>query len=58
MVNLNDILGYKNRKIYQNDDYFSFSLDSVILANFCSIRKRDKYIYGPVNIQRFVFNPK
>ena len=44
MVNLNDILGYKNRKIYQNDDYFSFSLDSVILANFCSIRQRDKYI--------------
>ena len=44
MVNLNDILGYKNRKIYQNDDYFSFSLDSVILANFCSIRKRDKFI--------------
>ena len=42
MVNLNDILGYKNRKIYQNDDYFSFSLDSVILANFCSIRQRDK----------------
>ena len=44
MVNLNDILGYKNRKIYQDDNYFSFSLDSVILANFCSIRKRDKYI--------------
>lgn len=44
MVNLNDILGYKNRKIYQNDDYFSFSLDSVILSNFCSIRQRDKYI--------------
>ena len=22
---INDILGYKNRKIYQNDDYFLFS---------------------------------
>lgn len=41
---LNDILGYKNRKIYQNTDYFSFSLDSVMLANFVDIRIRDKKI--------------
>ena len=41
---INDILGYKDRKIYQNTDYFSFSLDSVMLANFVSIRKRDKKI--------------
>ncbi len=44
MVVLNDILGYKNRKIYQNLDYFSFSLDSIMLANFATIRKRDKNI--------------
>ena len=41
---INDILGYKNRKIYQNDDYFLFSLDSIMLANFVTIRKRDKKI--------------
>lgn len=41
---LNDILGYKNRKIYQNNDYFSFSLDSIMLANFATIRFRDKKI--------------
>lgn len=41
---LNDILGYKNRKIYQDDNYFSFSLDSIMLANFVNIRLRDKKI--------------
>ena len=41
---LNDILGYKNRKIYQDNDCFSFSLDSVMLANFATIRFRDKKI--------------
>ena len=39
---LNDILGYPNRKIYQNTDFFSFSLDSVMLANFVTIKLRDK----------------
>ena len=39
---LNDILGYQNRKIYQDNNYFSFSLDSVLLANFVSFRMRDK----------------
>ena len=41
---LNDVLGYKNLKIYQNTDYFSFSLDSVFLANYSTIRLRDKSI--------------
>ena len=41
---VNDILGYKNRKIFQNTDYFSFSVDSVLLANFATIRIRDKKI--------------
>ena len=44
MERLDDILGYKNRKIYQDDDCFSFSLDSVMLANFATIRMRDKNI--------------
>lgn len=41
---LNDILGYTDLKIYQNSDFFSFSLDSVMLANFVDIRTRDKKI--------------
>ncbi len=41
---LNDILGYNNLKIYQDNTYFCFSLDSVILANYVNIRLRDNYI--------------
>ena len=41
---LNDLLGYKNLKIYQNTEMFSFSLDSVLLANFVKINKNVKKI--------------
>ena len=41
---LNDILGYKGLKLYQNPDCFCFSLDSVVLANYCNIRVRDSKI--------------
>ena len=44
MQRINDILGYKNRKIFQDDECFSFSLDSVMLSNFVTIRHRDKNI--------------
>ena len=44
MERLDDILGYSNLKIYQDSNFFSFSLDSVILSNFVNIRKRDKNI--------------
>jgi len=40
----NDLLGYKDLKIVQNTDWFSFSLDSVLLANFIKIKKSDKLI--------------
>ena len=43
MVVLNDIVG-KNLKIYQDDDYFKFSLESVLLPNFVNINLRDKKI--------------
>lgn len=43
-MQLNDVLGYKNRKIFQDDNYFSFSLDSIMIANFVNIRLRDKKI--------------
>ena len=44
MERIDDILGYKELKIYQNSEYFAFSLDSIILANYCNIRLRDKNI--------------
>ncbi|MBQ6477234.1 MAG: tRNA1(Val) (adenine(37)-N6)-methyltransferase [Bacilli bacterium] len=44
MERINDIVGYKNRRIYQDTDCFSFSLDSLILGNFSTIRKNDKRI--------------
>ena len=43
MERLDDVLGY-DLKIYQNSTYFSFSLDSIILANYANIRLRDKNI--------------
>lgn len=44
MERIDDILGYSNLKIYQDSLFFSFSLDSIILANYCTIRLRDKKI--------------
>jgi tRNA1(Val) A37 N6-methylase TrmN6 len=44
MKKINDVLGYSNMKIIQDSDYFSFSLDSIILANYSKIRLRDKKI--------------
>ena len=37
---INDLYDYVPLKIYQNDEYFKFSLDSVLLAEF--VRKPDK----------------
>lgn len=41
---VNDLLGYDNLKIVQNPDWFSFSLDSVLLPNFVTINKNVKNI--------------
>ena len=41
----NYLLAYENMKIIQRKDMFNFSLDTVLLANFCSINKNvDKII--------------
>lgn len=40
---VNDIVG-KGLKIYQNDEYFKFSLESVLLPHFVKINLRDKMI--------------
>ena len=40
---INDIVG-KDLKIYQDDNFFKFSLESVLLPNFVTINLRDKNI--------------
>lgn len=40
----NRLLNFGNYIIYQDDDFFSFSLDSLLLANFVTIKLRDKKI--------------
>jgi len=40
----NRLLNFSDKIIYQNDDYFAFSLDSVLLANFVTIKLSDKKI--------------
>lgn len=44
MEKLDDLVGYKNRKIYQNTDWFSFNLDSILLANFVTKNLKNKKI--------------
>ena len=41
---INDLLYFNNLKIVQNKDYFNFSLDSVLLANFVKIIGNNKRI--------------
>jgi len=41
---INDLVGYKDLKIYQNTEWFSFSLDSVLLPNFVTLNKNIKII--------------
>lgn len=41
---INDLIGYKNKKVVQNTDWFSFSLDSVLLPRFVTINKGTKNI--------------
>lgn len=36
---VNDLLGYKNIKIIQDNEMFNFSLDSVLLPNFVTLNK-------------------
>jgi len=41
MIVKNRLLNYKNKIIYQDSDWFNFSLDSVILADFVEINRRN-----------------
>ncbi len=44
MERINTLVGYNNLKIVQNDDWFKFSLESVLLPNFVKINPRYKKI--------------
>ena len=44
MDRINDLLEINNLKIFQNDDWFKFSLESVLLPNFVTINLRCKKI--------------
>ena len=44
MEKINDLLNYNGMKIVQNDDWFKFSIDSVLLANFATVNLRTKKI--------------
>ena len=44
MERINTLVGYNNIKIIQNDDWFKFSLESVLLPNFVKINLRYKNI--------------
>ena len=41
---VNDLVYFDNLKIVQNKEYFNFSLDSVLLPNFCCLNKSIKSI--------------
>jgi len=41
---INDLIGYKDMKVVQNTEWFSFSLDSVLLPRFVTINKDVKNI--------------
>ena len=44
METINDLLEINDLKIYQNDDWFKFSLESVLLPNFVTLNLRCKSI--------------
>ena len=44
METINDLVGINDLKIYQNDDWFKFSLESVLLPYFVTINPRTKMI--------------
>ncbi len=41
---INDLIGYKDKKIVQDTDWFMFSLDSILLPRFVTINKNIKNI--------------
>lgn len=44
MLALNDLFDYPNRMIYQDTNYFKFSLDSILLSEFAEAKDSDKVL--------------
>lgn len=44
MKQINDLFDYENLKIVQDDAYFKFSIDSILLAEYVKIKKSDQNI--------------
>ena len=44
MKQIHELLGYKNIKIIQDDEMFSFSVDSMLLADFIKTTTKTKHI--------------
>lgn len=44
MIVKNDLYDYENRYIYQDSEAFKFSLDSILLAEFCDINDKSKQV--------------
>ena len=51
---INDLLDYNGLKIVQDDEYFNFSLDSVLLPNFVKLSKQTKKILDLGNESRLL----
>ena len=41
----NKLLNFKNKVIYQNDEWFMFSIDSVLLANFVNLKSNISTVF-------------
>ena len=41
---INDLVNFNNIKIYQNKNYFNFSLDSILLPNFVILNNKAKKV--------------
>lgn len=44
MEEINDLVGYNNLKIYQNNDWFKFSIEAILLPHFININYDTKEI--------------
>ena len=44
MIVKNDLYDYENRYIYQDSDFFKFSLDSILLAEFVKLKNNNRII--------------
>ena len=55
MIVKNNLLNYKNAYIYQDTEYFKMSLDSLLLAKFVTINRRDKKILDLATGNKYSF---